>query len=176
MKELFKLAAVVAIVGGAALGFVSLRENKGYGLKPGSPAPPFRLASLSGGEVDLSSLRGRVLVVNFWATWCPPCVSEMPSLDRLHRALSSEGLVVLGISVDEDEDGLRGFVERLGIGFPILRDRGGRVAASYRTTGYPETFVIDRAGLILNTFVGPAEWDTPEALDHFRRLLGRPPR
>jgi peroxiredoxin len=96
----------------------------------------------------------------------------MPSLERLHRALAGEGLVVLGISVDEDEAALRRFVSEHGVSFPVLRDPGGRVAAGlYHATGYPETFVIDRAGLVSSQYVGPAEWSTPEALDHFRGLL-----
>lgn len=125
-----------------------------------------------GGRLALAPLRGSPLVINFWATWCPPCVAEMPSLERLHRALSRDGLVVLGVSADEDEAALDQFVKKAGLTFPILRDPGGVVASgSYRTTGYPETFVVDARGVIKETYVGPAEWDTPEALDHFRLLL-----
>ena len=173
MKEVLKFAAVLAIVGGAAFGFISLEERKGYGLKEGVSAPGFQLRSLAGGTGDIGALRGRVVLVNFWATWCPPCVQEMPSLERLHRALGGEGLSVLGVSVDEDEAAVREFVSRHGMTFPILRDPGGRTAASYRTTGYPETFVIGPDGTILRILVGPAEWDTPEALAYFRGLLPR---
>jgi cytochrome c biogenesis protein CcmG, thiol:disulfide interchange protein DsbE len=176
MKEILKFAAVIAIVGGAAFGFVSLQERKGYGLKPGTPVPDFRLRALAGGTSDLASRRGRVVLVNFWATWCPPCVEEMPSLERLHRALGPEGLVVIGISVDADDNAVRDFVARAGVSFPMLRDPGAHTAAAYRTTGYPETFVIGRDGRLLRTFVGPAEWDTPEALGYFRGLLGGPRR
>jgi peroxiredoxin len=172
MREALRLALVGAAVVAVAFGYVHLLETKGYGLKPGTAAPPFKLPALSGGEVELGSFKGRLLVVNFWATWCAPCVEEMPSLERLHRALAGEGLVVLGISVDEDEAALRRFVSEHGVSFPVLRDPGGRVAAGlYHATGYPETFVIDRAGLVSLQYVGPAEWSTPEALDHFRGLL-----
>ena len=172
MREVVKLGAVIAIVAGAAFGFVSLQEGKGYGLKEGALAPAFNLRTLAGGSTDLGSLRGRLVVVNFWATWCPPCVQEMPSLERLHRTLGREGVQVLGVSIDEDEAALRRFVAARGVTFPILRDPGGRrVAEAYRTTGWPETFVIDPAGLIKEQYVGPAEWDTPEALAHFRQLL-----
>jgi peroxiredoxin len=173
MREIVKFAAVIAIVGGAAFGFISLQERKGYGLKQGTAAPDFRLRVLAGGTTDLASLRGRVVVLNFWATWCPPCVEEMPSLERLHRALGPEGLVVIGISVDDDEKAVREFVARAGVSFPMLRDPGARTAAAYRATGYPETFVIGRDGTLLRIFVGPAEWDTPEALGYFRGLLPR---
>jgi peroxiredoxin len=172
MKNALRTAAVVAVVTAAAFGYVHLAENKGYALKPGTPAPDFRLPSLAGGEVDLASFRGKTVVLSFWATWCPPCVSEMPSLERLHRALGPEGLAVVTVSTDEDEAVLRRFVAEQKLTLPVLRDAGGRVAASaYRTTGYPETFVVDAAGLVQQHYVGPSDWDTPDALAHFRRLL-----
>jgi peroxiredoxin len=172
MKDYGRLALLVVVVVAVAFGFVHLQQNKGYGLKVGESAPSFTLPQRGGGSVDLASLRGHVVVVNFWATWCAPCVAEMPSLDRLHRALSRDGLVVLGVSVDEDEAALTAFLEKGGLTLKVLRDPGGAVASgAYRTTGYPETFVIDPAGVIQETYVGPADWDTSEALDHFRSLL-----
>jgi peroxiredoxin len=175
MRSALRTAAIVAVVVGLAFAYVRLAERKGYALKAGGVAPPVRLPSLAGGEVDLGSLRGRVVVLNFWATWCPPCVAEMPSLERLHRTLGPEGLAVVTVSTDEDEAELRRFVSEHALTLPVLRDPGGRVAASdYRTTGYPETFTLDRGGVLLEHTVGPAEWDTPAALAHFRVLLGGP--
>ena len=172
MKDYGRLALLVLVVVAAAFGYVHLQQNKGYGLKAGVPAPPFTLPVRGGGSVDLASLKGHVVVINFWATWCPPCVAEMPALDRLHRALSRDGLVVLGVSVDEDEAVLTSFIEKGGLTLKVLRDPGGTVASgAYRATGYPETFVVDAKGVIVETYVGPADWDTPDALDHFRRLL-----
>lgn len=172
MKDGLRTALIVIAVVAVAIGYVHLQENKGYALKKGSLAPTFRLPALSGAEVDLAALRGRLVVVNFWATWCPPCVAEMPSLERLHRALGPAGLVVLGVSVDEDEAELRRFVSGHGISFPVLRDPGSRLAGSaYRTTGYPETFVVGSTGLLEEQYVGPAQWDTPETIAHFRALL-----
>jgi peroxiredoxin len=171
MKEYARvfLLVLVAVV---AFGYVRMQGAKGYALEVGTTAPLFHLPLRTGGAMGLPEYRGRVVVVNFWASWCAPCVAEMPSLERLHRALSRDGLVVLGIAVDEDETALARFVEKAGLSFPILRDPGGVVASgSYKTTGYPETFVVDRAGMIRETYVGSAEWDTPEALDHFRGLL-----
>ncbi len=174
MRDALKLAAVVAVAAAVAWGFVSLEGQKGYGLKKGDLAPTFSLPTLDGGATDLAALRGKVVVLNFWATWCPPCVDEMPSLEKLHRALGSEGLVVLGVSVDEDEATLRSFIQKVGVTFPTLRDPGGRgPSAAYRTTGYPETFVLDPQGVLLDKYIGPAEWATPEAIDHFRELLRR---
>jgi peroxiredoxin len=172
MKDYGRLALLVLVVVAAAFGYVHLQQNKGYGIKAGTPAPPFTLPVRGGGSVDLASFKGHVVVINFWATWCPPCVAEMPALDRLHRALSRDGLVVLGVSVDEDEAVLTSFVDKVGLTLKVLRDPGGTVArGAYRTTGYPETFVVDAKGVIVETYVGPADWDTPDALEHFRRLL-----
>ena len=172
MKNTLRTVGIVGVVVAAAFGYVHLAENKGYALKAGSEAPGFRLPSLGGGEVDLAAQRGKVVVLNFWATWCPPCVAEVPSLERLHRALSPEGLSVLTVSTDEDEAELRRFVSARALTLPVLKDPGGRVAAGeYRTTGYPETFVLDREGRILRHVVGPAEWDSPETLAELRRLL-----
>jgi peroxiredoxin len=96
----------------------------------------------------------------------------MPSLERLHRTLGPEGLVVLGVSIDEDGGALQDFVKRAGVTFPILRDPGGRkAAAAWRTTGWPETFVVDRSGRIVRKIVGPARWDTAEATAWFRGVL-----
>jgi peroxiredoxin len=173
MKNALRMTALVAVVVAVAFGYVHLSGQKGYALKKGSEAPGFRLPSLAGEDVDLGSYRGKVVVLNFWATWCPPCVAEMPSLQRLHRALGPEGLAVVTVSTEEDEEALREFVTRHGLDLPVLLDPGGRVASSaYRTTGYPETFVLDRAGVLLSHTIGPAEWDSAEALDHFRGLLG----
>lgn len=177
MKEYARLAALVVVVVIVAMGYVHMQENKAYGLKVGEAAPALSLPAREGSTVDIASFRGRPVIVNFWATWCPPCVSEMPALERLHKALSPDGLVVLGVSVDEDEKALSAFVAKTGLTFPILRDPGGAVASgSFKTTGYPETFVIDAAGRVKETYVGPAEWDTPEAIAHFRRLLKPPDR
>ena len=173
MREILKFGAILVIVGGAAFGFISLQERRGRGLQTGQAVPDFQLPALAGGTGDLASYRGRVVLLNFWATWCPPCVAEMPSLDRLSRALAPEGLVVVGVSVDNDEAALRDFVARHRLGFAILRDQGAHTAAAYRVTGYPQTFLIGRDGMLEKTFLGPAEWDTPEAVAYFRGLLAR---
>jgi peroxiredoxin len=176
MKNAIRTVAIVAVVVAVAFGYVRLAQDKGYALKKGGAAPGFNLPGLDGRPVDLASYRGKVVVLNFWATWCPPCVAEMPSLERLHRGLGPEGLAVVTVSTDEDEAALRSFVKQHALTLPVLRDPGGRDAASrYRTTGYPETFVLDRSGVLLQHTVGPAEWDSPQSLDYFRGLLGAAP-
>jgi cytochrome c biogenesis protein CcmG/thiol:disulfide interchange protein DsbE len=172
VRDAARLTAVVAAALLVAASFVRLRDSKGYGLRPGQPAPSFRLPSLSAGEVDLASFRGRWVLINFWATWCSPCVEEMASIERLHRSLGPEGLVVLGVSVDDDDDAPRRFAERSGLTFQVLRDRGGRVATeAYRTTGYPETFLVDRSGTLAEKVIGPRDWAAPEVVEELRGLL-----
>jgi peroxiredoxin len=167
-----RAALLVLAVVALAFSFAYLQQDQGPGLRAGSLAPPFSLPVRGGGSVDLAALSGQVVVVNFWATWCPPCVAEMPSLDRLHRGLSHEGLVVLAISVDEDESALAAFVLKAGLTLKVLRDPGGTVSnGAFRVRGYPETLVIGRDGVIVEAYRGPADWATPEALEHFRRLL-----
>jgi len=169
-----KLAAVVTAAAALALGYLSLEERPARGLARGAAVPPLRLPALDGAVVDLVALRGHVVVINFWATWCPPCVQEMPALETLHRTLGPEGLVVLGVSVDEDTAALRAFVRRAELSFPILRDPGGRgPSAAFVRSGYPETYVVDPQGRLVESYVGPAEWATPGAIDHFRELLAR---
>jgi len=179
MNNAVRTLAVVVVVVAVAFGYVRLAQNKGYALKKGVEAPAFSLPALDGRSVDLGSYRGKVVLLNFWATWCGPCVSEMPSLERLHRTLGPEGLAVVTVSTDEDEAALRQFVKQYDLTMPVLRDPGGRgPAARYHTTGYPETFVLDRAGVLLQHTVGPAEWDSPESLAYFGGLIGAasPPR
>jgi peroxiredoxin len=167
---LLRAAGLVAIVGLSL--FASLHRDPGPGLALTRPAPSLRLPSLAGGTIELSAFRGHVVVLNFWASWCPPCVEEMPSLEGLHRALGVEGLVVLGVSVDENERELRRFVERYGLTFPILRDPSGVFAAEgYLTQDFPTTFVIDHEGILRARYIGPARWDAPGALEHFRERL-----
>jgi len=174
LKSALRPALLIAVVLLVALAYRQLAQGRGYALPAGTAAPGFHLPSLAGGDVDLGAYRGKVVVLNFWATWCPPCVEEMPSLERLHRTLGPEGLAVVAVSTDEDEAELRRFVSKNGVTMPVLRDPGGHLASGgYRTTGYPETFVLDRSGVVLQHVVGPTEWDTPEALSRFRSLLGR---
>ncbi len=173
MKSALRWAGIVVVVVAVAFGYVYLSEHRGYALKKGTEAPAFRLPSLAGGQVDLASQRGKVVVLNFWATWCPPCVEEMPSLERLYRTLSPEGLSVVAVACDDDQADVQKFVSQHGLTLPVLIDLGGRVAGDdYRTTGYPETFLLDRQGRIVRHVVGPEEWDSPEMIAELRRLMG----
>lgn len=173
MRGRVKLALLLLLAGLAA-GLCVRHGPPGPPLKPGEVAPDFQLPTIDGEPFVLATLRGRVVVLNFWATWCPPCVEEMPSLERLHRALAGEGLAVVGAAGDGKAADVQSFTRRLGLTFPQLHDEGSAVAHRYRAYGYPTTVVVDRAGRVAAVYLGPAQWDTPDALAHFRELLARP--
>jgi len=138
----------------------------------GSLAPDFTLEKLAGGPpVTLSDLRGRVVLVNFWATWCKPCEDEMPAMERLYRALRAEGFELLAISVDRDRDAILGFRERMGLSFPILLDPEQRVARAYLTFRFPESLLIARDGVVSERYIGAKEWDAEAYVARIRRLL-----
>jgi peroxiredoxin len=144
---------------------------------PGRPAPLFSLPSLTDQEpVALESLRGRVVLLHFWATWCKPCEEEMPALDRLRRSLDSQRFALLTVSVDEDRSQVERYRERLGLSLPILLDSAHEVSHAYQTYRYPESFLLDREGKVVAHFVGPRDWDAEIYVDRIRELLGREPK
>ena len=167
---LFAAVAIFAVGVGA---FAVIRDPTGPSLRRGSAAPEFSLPVRGGAEISLSSLRGRVLFVNFWATWCAPCRTEAPSLERLQQTLRGEGFEVLGISIDaeQDEAAVEAFTRELGLTFPIPRDPRKRAYGAYQVSGVPETFLIDRNGQVLERFVGPKNWDDPRYARAIRRAL-----
>jgi len=136
------------------------------------PAPNFQLIDLNGRSHRLSDYRGQVVFLNLWATWCPPCRDEMPSMERLYRRLQGEAFVMLAISQDtEPNESVRPFVEQLHLSFPILIDSEGKVPPKYGVTGYPETFVIDRNGGVIDHIIGPRNWASEESYRYFSNLI-----
>jgi thiol-disulfide isomerase/thioredoxin len=121
----------------------------------GDLAPDFVLPRLDGKVQKLSNYRGSVVVVNLWATWCPPCIEEMPLLDRLAADYAGRGVVFLGVAGDEDRAAVERFVHEKSPAFVVLLDPGGEVGTQYGITGYPETFVVDREGRLRHKFIGP---------------------
>jgi peroxiredoxin len=120
--------------------------------------------------VSLDQFRGKIVVLNFWATWCPPCVEELPSLMTLQERLRSQGVVVVGISIDEDNGAYHRFLKERGINFLTVRDPGQTVSAMYQTTGWPETYIIDRQGVVRRKFVGAVDWSAPEVVEFLGKL------
>jgi len=138
----------------------------------GTPAPDFSLPRLSDGKpVHLAEMRGSVVLLNFWATWCEPCEAEMPAMERLYADLEGSDFELLAISVDDDVEAVRAFRKRLGLHFPILLDPAGGVARDYQTFRYPESLLVGRDGVIVERYVGEKAWDAPAYVARIRRLL-----
>ena len=135
-------------------------------------APPLSLPDLDGGDFTLDELRGRVVLVNFWATWCPPCVAEMPALDRLRADLDAEGLVVVAVSREEPVRRVRHFTRRLGLALRFAHDGDGRASASWQVQLLPTSFLVDATGRLRYRALGEVDWDHPAVRDRIRTLLG----
>ena len=121
----------------------------------------------------LTDLKGKVVILNFWATWCPPCIEETPALNRLQKYVESRNGLVLGVSIDEDPTAYEKFLKDYGIVFPTFREPTRRLALDYGTPVFPDTYVIDRHGKILRKFFGPQQWDSPDMLAYFDAVLGQ---
>jgi len=143
-------------------------------LDPPVPTPLEAFADLTGNRVRLADFKGRVVLLNFWATWCAPCVREMPSLDRLQAALGDRGLRVVAVSIDRGgAKSIRPFAERLGLAhLGLYHDPKGALFQAFGVAGLPASFVIDRNGGIAGAYAGPAEWDGPEARALIEHYLG----
>jgi len=131
------------------------------------PVPPFELKALDGTTVDAEALDGKPWVVNFWATWCSPCIEEMPAMNTAWRTLEPAGLGMLAVNVGESRAAIEAFVERVPIDFPILLGDGARTLPDWGARALPTTLVLDRSGRIVYEAVGPRAWDDAELI---RRL------
>jgi peroxiredoxin len=135
----------------------------------GSNAPDFTVQD-SDRTVTLSQFRGQIVVLNFWATWCPPCVEEMPSLVEMQRRMKTKGVTVLAVSIDVDENAYRQFLKEHGVNLLTVRDPQQKTPALYGTRGWPETFIIDRNGVMRRKFIGPVDWTEPDITDFLGKL------
>jgi peroxiredoxin len=131
----------------------------------------FTLPLLSGGNAALSAYKGKVVILNFWATWCPPCRVEMPSMETLYRRFNDQGLEILAVDVGEDALTVQRFMRNYGYTFPILLDRDSRVSSIYGIEAIPTTYIIDREGKIISRIIGSIMWDTPQVITAFDALL-----
>lgn len=135
------------------------------------PAPDFTLTDLEEKPVSLHGFRGKVIFLNFWATWCPPCRLEMPTMEKLHRQLGPQGLVILAVNFQEGSKQIRDFFKTHELSFPVLQDEGAEAFELYQAWSLPTTFLIDREGKIVGKVVGYRDWDAKLALSFFRQLL-----
>ncbi|MCD6290472.1 MAG: TlpA family protein disulfide reductase [Anaerolineae bacterium] len=153
------LLALAAVLGFAWIQFSrspagAQEHTPAQGARVGLMAPDFTLSRLDGQPVSLSELRGQAVVLNFWATWCPPCRAEMPALERVYQAHREDGVVVLGVNQGETGAAVNPFLKEFGISFPVLLDAQGNVGRLYRVQALPTTYFIDRQGMIRDMVIG----------------------
>jgi len=158
----------------AVLAFFTLPHyRQGESSIAGKSAEDINLTLPDGQSTTLAKYQGKVVILNFWASWCPTCVEETPALIQLQQRIASRNGVVLGVSVDEDESAYRSFLQQHGINYPTSRDATKKSAIDYGTVMYPETYIIDRHGKILRKIIGPQDWNSPEMLAYFDSILGQ---
>lgn len=137
----------------------------------GKPAPDFTLVDRQGKTWTLSELKGQVVFVNFWATWCAPCREEMPSMQELYERLPKDKFKMLAIFNKDEPALVDSFTKKLGITMPILDDQANNVGVKYGLTGLPETFIINKKGIIVRKFIGPAQWDSPRYIQMLKQFI-----
>jgi thiol-disulfide isomerase/thioredoxin len=144
-------------------------------LKPGLPVPNFTFPGLDGKMVSLADNKGKVVFLNIWATWCGPCREEMPSMEKLYKELKGEDFEILAVSIDVlGAKAVAPFVKEYKLNFPTLLNPKGTIQSLYGTTGIPETFIIDKEGVLVQKIIGPRDWASPEAIRFFRNLIQKP--
>jgi len=154
-----KATVLVVILGGAA--YFALRQRQARPLAIGDRAPDFSVPALPSGSLHLKDYSGQVVVLNFWATWCPPCVEETPSLVQFAEKMRDHRVIVLSVSVDGDQKALQDFVQQYHISYPVGRDPDRSLAARFGTWQFPESYILDRHGLLAEKVANAADWDDP---------------
>ncbi len=170
-KLVIGLLSLVILAGAFAM--VWLQSSKYEPLTVGKVAPDFELPDLTEQEVRLSDYRGKVVFLNFWATWCKPCKEEMPSMEVLYRQFKDDGLVVLAVSIDRvtTKDDIPPFVKSMDLSFPVLVDSWGQTDKRYKLMGVPETYIIDQEGVLREKIIGPRDWTRLDNLQVVTQLL-----
>jgi cytochrome c biogenesis protein CcmG/thiol:disulfide interchange protein DsbE len=144
-------------------------------LQEGKPAPNFTFPDLEGRKVSLSDFRGKVVLVNIWATWCPPCRDEMPSMQKLYERFKGEHFEIVAVSINTDgREAVARFMQQMNLTFPALLDPKEKIRSLYGITGVPESFIVDREGILVNKVIGPMDWSSPPVFDFFQELIQRP--
>jgi peroxiredoxin len=168
---------VAAIVGGLVIGAIALVKFAPVpqGVEVGKRAPDFRALDIATGDTISFKEKygGQVTLVNIWATWCPPCREEMPAMQKLYDALKDKGFRIAAVSIDEGSiKDVTAFTSSLGLTFDILHDKSGKIETIYQTTGYPESFLIDKNGIIVRKQIGEHPWGSPANQRIVAELLG----
>jgi peroxiredoxin len=172
---LFVAVTVLVIILSLKLNDTSFKFSNQVSIESGTPAPDFTFPGLDGKKVSLSDYKGKVVLVNIWATWCSPCVTEMPSMEKLYQKFKGENFEILAVSIDEP--GLKAvapFMKKSGLTFPALIDTEGAIKSVYGVTGIPESFIIDKQGILIKKIVGPVDWAATNVFRFFSDLIQKP--
>ncbi len=174
----FFIVLAGAVILAVVFGIVWLQSAKYEPLVVGKPAPDFALSDLNDKPYRLSDFRGKVVFLNFWATWCKPCREEMPSMEVLYKNFEKDGLVILAVSIDRvtTTKDIPPFVKGMNLTFPVLIDSWGQTDKPYKRMGVPETFVIDQQGIIREIVIGPRDWTRLDSLPVVTKLLNVTPK
>jgi len=178
----YRAVILIFLIIAGLLVLLLLNRNRSYNksvkivpIEIGLPAPDFTFPGINGKMVSLSDFRGKIVLVNIWATWCPSCVDEMPSMERLYQKLNDEDFEILAVSIDSlGVKVVAPFMKRYKLTFPVLIDSAGTIGAGYKTTGVPESFIIDKNGILVKKIIGPRNWVHPEILRFFQDLIQKP--
>lgn len=159
MLPLTVTLVVIAILGLLYYGLTSQRLQTGIAPRPNAPAPDFTLSTFDGKTVHLADLRGKSVVLNFWASWCGPCADEQPVLNDVAKRYESQGVVVIGVNVQDKQTDASAFMSRHGVAYPVVVDPNGAVYINYGVVAVPETYLITREGTISQKFAKPVSSD-----------------
>jgi peroxiredoxin len=140
-------------------------------VNPGDRAPDFTVTTDAGKTISAKDFGGKLLLVNFWATWCPPCVDEIPGLNAMYRQLAPKGLVVVAISQDKDPAAYKQFLDKFPLVFPTVRDPSENIQLSYGTIQIPESYLIDRNGRVIEKYISSQDWASDRMIQHVQSLL-----
>ncbi|MEJ2009285.1 MAG: TlpA disulfide reductase family protein [Acidobacteriota bacterium] len=170
MRKSTAVKWIVAALVGVGISWLVFRPRPKGPVNIGETAPNFTLPGLKSDNVSLAQYRGKVVVLNFWATWCPPCVMETPSLEKFATEMKPDGVTVIGVSVDENGQQLREFVKEYHLSYPIARDPNAALSHRYGTFKFPETYIIDRGGHVAEKIIGATDWVDPNMIAFVKSL------
>jgi thiol-disulfide isomerase/thioredoxin len=174
MKRLVFLGLILSALLATSMGCSKkseLTQNASV-VKEGSPAPEINVITLKNAPLKLADLKGKVVLLNFWATWCPPCREEIPSMMKLNSAMVGKPFQMVAISVDEGGvPAIEAFFKESGFNLPTYTDPDGKAAKTYGVTGVPETFVIDKNGVLVKKVIGPLAWDSADTIAFLEGLM-----
>jgi len=171
MSKSVRSVVILLFIGAAVAFYLGHRRNAKSGVEIGEDAPDFTIPGLTQGSLALANYKHQVVVLNFWATWCPPCVEETPSLERFAAKVQPMGVAVIGVSVDQDRGALEKFVSDYHMSYAVALDPDRALAARYGTFQFPETYIIDRDGRVAEKIIGAIDWQDPRILSFVETLV-----